>query len=74
MIHPIRNRLRKKLVAAAVEAGHTEEDAKAAVAGVLPKGECIDWDWLLEGGFAKLLEALLALLKMFKAGPSAESP
>ena len=66
MIHPVRNRLRKRLVAAAVEAGHTEAEARAAVAGVLPKGAGIDWDWLLDGGFARLLEALLAILAMFK--------
>ena len=66
MIHPLRNRLRKKLVAAAVEAGHTEAEAKAAVTGVLPKGAGIDWEWLTNGGFAKLLEALLTILALFK--------
>ncbi len=71
MIHPLQKRLRRKLIDAAIEAGATTAQARDAAARVLPKGDGINWDWFLNGGFAQLLEALLLILRLFQGAPKA---
>jgi hypothetical protein len=50
---------------AAVLKGFTEADAAEAVDRAMPRGEHPAFDWLLGGGFAKILEAVLRLLQLF---------
>jgi hypothetical protein len=65
--HPLRDRLRTRLINAAVHKGFTEAAAADAVDRALPKGDHPAFDWLLGGGFAKILEAVLLLLQLFHA-------
>lgn len=62
MIHPLRDRIRKKLLDDAVAKGADPEKAKAAIAEL--EGERPLLDWLLAGGFDKLLELILAILAL----------
>lgn len=59
---PIRDRLRERLVAAAVAEGADRHAAEAAVDDLA--GERPLLDWLMNGGFQKLLELILTLIKL----------
>ena len=59
---PIRDRLRERLVAAAVAEGADRHAAEAAVDDLA--GERPLLDWLMSGGFEKLLQLILTLIKL----------
>jgi hypothetical protein len=63
--HPLRARLRARLIEAAVLKGFSEADAAEAVHRAMPRGEHPAFEWLLGGGFAKIIEAVLLLLQIF---------
>lgn len=64
---PIRKRLRERLkariVKEAVAKGATAEAAGVAFEEAMAEGDRPILDWLLDGGFEKLLEIVMAILK-----------
>lgn len=61
----IRNRLKARVVRAAVEKGHTAAEAEQAFEDGWASSDRPFIDWFVNGGFEKLLEIVLNLLKLF---------
>lgn len=59
---PIRDRLRERLVDAAVAQGADRDAAEAAADDLASERPLLDW--LLNGGFDQLLQLLLTLIKL----------
>ena len=66
----INNRIRKRLRDAAVEAGRSAADVDAVLDDMESERPFVDW--LLNGGFEKILELILKLLPLF-VEPAPES-
>lgn len=62
-MHPIRNLIRRRLIAKAVDRGFTREHAEAVLADMESERPILDW--LINGGFEQLLELFLKLLALF---------
>lgn len=57
---PLRNALRKRIIAGAVARGVSEADAQAALAEIESERPILDW--LANGGVEKIIELILKLL------------
>lgn len=62
-MHPIRNLIRRRLIARAVERGFSREDAEATLSQMESERPILDW--LINGGFEQFLELFLKLLALF---------
>lgn len=61
----LRERLKSRIVAAAVAKGATEDEAVAAFEQALGESDRPILDWLQNGGFEKLLEIVMTIIKLF---------
>ncbi len=62
--HPVRDRLRAKLVEAAVAKGATAEQANEALSTLESERPLLDW--LFKGGFLELLKLIMEIINALK--------
>lgn len=67
VIHPLRDRLRVHLIDAVVAKGATEADASEAIDDMLVEKPI--WDWLANGGWIKLVELIIEILRATGKAP-----
>ena len=60
----LRERLKARIVAAAVAKGATESEAVEAFEQALAESDRPILDWLMNGGFEKLLEIVMTIIKL----------
>lgn len=60
----LRNRLKERIVAEAVKQGASAEQAQAAFEEAVGASDRPFLDWLANGGFEKLLEIVMTIIKM----------
>lgn len=61
----LRERLKNRIVAAAVAKGASEYEAVEAFEQAMAESDRPILDWLMNGGFEKLLEIVLTIIKLF---------